>query len=128
MPPNKLDWKQLSKDLEEKRGTELQRSVLLLKSAAVSAERLTQSPTWNAYLQQLHALLLESRNGMEAAKNELPSACTVEAICRQQMTYWFQAGLHFAYGKAMELPKAIIAAHKGSGIEEPIEELPPAAR
>lgn len=86
----------------------------LLKSAAVSSEKLTGSPEWDQYLQKLQPLLDEAKKECTDWLARLAAAGGDTDVRVAQFNYHYWNSRVILLQEVMLLPKAIMEAHRES--------------
>ena len=87
----------------------------LLKSAAVSAEKLTGNAEWDKYLTQLQALLQESQLSAQQWLERLGGALTERDVKECQLNYQACLSRATTLQEVMQLPQNIIQANHDAG-------------
>jgi hypothetical protein len=84
----------------------------LLRSAAVSAEKLTQRPEWDSFLTKVQARRDEFWKQYESWREQLEIAKNEDAVKAAQINCAIYKNCAFALDEIMALPGELIKEHK----------------
>lgn len=109
MPPTRRDYLDL---VQQQKGQDRVVSLDLLKSAAVSAEKLVGTPEWDRYLQLLQPLLTQAEAEATHWLENMGNAMEEHSLRLAQCNYHQWVSRARTIKELMELPNQIIGAHQ----------------